>query len=574
MIDLHCDELQRRRASAWCALHLTILLLALAVLLGRVIQLKAHPGSRLLDSIATTVSTRGELGRRGDVYDSRQRLLATSTVGHRLFVDPEAVADSATIAVDLAAVIGGDPVGIDRKIAARRSPRYVVIEPLLDDGRAAAVRAAGLRGVGLEPRLVRRYPQGDIAAALVGMVGLDHDGLGGTEHQFDDMLAATDGSLRFVRDARRRPLWVEPGDYRPAADGGDVHLTIDLVIQQIAEERLQRAITDFDAAGGRIVAVRPATGEILALADVINPDPGREILLSDPSRDLHPALGRSRCATDPYEPGSTFKPIVWAAATELRRASPDEIIPTPTDSYHRTSHGRLIRDTKLLGPVSWRRVLVDSLNSGMAIVAERLSHRELQQAIARFGLGQRTACGIPGESAGIVTVPAAWSHYTQTSVAMGHEIAVTPLQMVRAFCVFARDGTLPALRLAGDADTEYRYVERACSAEIARLTREVMGDVVDNKALLRGGPYRLFGKSGTAQLPKPGGGGYFEDRHVSSFIAGAPFDDPQIVVLCVIDDPLRSKGHWGSATAGPVVKDVIDAALPYLGVAPDAAAAE
>ncbi len=568
-MNLHSNELQRPRASAWCGLHVTLLLAALALLLGRVVQLKVHPSPRLLASMSEGLSSRQELGRRGDVYDARQRLLATSAVGLRLFVDPEAVEDPATIAADLAAVIGCDPVEIDKKIAARRSKRYAVIEPLLDDGRAAAVRARGLRGVGLEPRLVRRYPQGDLAAALIGMVGIDHDGLGGTEHEFDDTLAATDGALRFVRDVRRRPIWVDPGDYRPASDGGDVHLTIDLVIQQMAEERLRLAVADFDAAGGRIVAVRPATGEILALADVISPDPEREIRLSDPARNLHPALGRSRCATDPYEPGSTFKPIVWAAATELGRATPDEILPTPADSYHRTSRGRLIRDTKLLGPVSWRRVLVESLNSGMAIVAERLSHRELQQAIAGFGLGQRTACGIPGESAGIVTVPAAWSHYTQTSVAMGHEIAVTPLQMVRAFCAFARDGTLPALRLAGVTDTEYRYVERACSPEIARLVREVMGDVVENKAVLRGGPYRLFGKSGTAQLPRPGGGGYFEDHYVSSFIAGAPFDDPQIVVLCVIDDPLRARGHWGAATAGPVVKDVIDAALPYLGVAPD-----
>ncbi|MHC4427897.1 MAG: penicillin-binding transpeptidase domain-containing protein, partial [Planctomycetota bacterium] len=270
------------------------------------------------------------------------------------------------------------------------------------------------------------------------------------------------------------------------------------------------------------------------------------------------------------EPGSTFKPFVWAIATELGYADADEILPTPAERYYRTSQGRRIRDTHLIGDASWRTCLIRSLNSGMAIVAERMSHAEMQDVIDRFGFGIPTRCGVPGESAGVVTPRARWSHYTQTSVPMGHEIAVTALQMVRAFSAVARDGTLPALRLVAPMDNEpaTSFLQRACSRETALLVREVLRDAVieGSGRPARSSRYQIFGKSGTPQLPRPEGGGYFEDRYVPSFIAGAPFENPRIVVLCVIDDPDRRIAHFGGPVAGPVVRDVIDGTLEYLGV--------
>ena len=225
--------------------------------------------------------------------------------------------------------------------------------------------------------------------------------------------------------------------------------------------------------------------------------------------------------------------------------------------------------------MSWRTVLVRSLNTGMAIVAERMTHQEMRQAIVHYGFGSRTRCGIPGETAGLVTSAEHWSDYTQSSVSFGHEIAVTPVQMVRAFSAFARGGMLTKVRVfagpdAGDERPPFRFVRRACSPAIADLVREILGDVMieGTGKPAQSSRYRLFGKSGTAQLPRPEGGGYFEHRYVSSFIAGAPLADPRLVVLCVIDDPDRSLGHWGAQVAGPVVRDVIDGTLAYLGVAP------
>ncbi len=556
---------QAHRVSAWSRLLVLGMLTGLACVGVRAAQLKLLPGPELRAAMDPRLSTRWEPARRGDLVDARGRVLATSTIGYRLFVDPTRVRDLRTIAVDLAAATGSAPDEIDRKILAGGSPQYVVIEDLLDERQLSSVRRADLRGVGLEPRQVRHYPQGDRAATIVGLVGFEHTGLSGSEYAFDRMLSPRRGRLSYLRDVHRQTLWCEPDGFEPGSDGRDVRLTLDLVIQGIAERHLAEAVARTNAGGGRVVVLDCRTGEILAMCD----------LLTEPGQITTKALRRNRCVTDPYEPGSTLKPIIWAVATEIGRADPAEIIPCPTDRPYRTPYGRSIRDSHYAGPVSWQEVLVLSLNTGMAMVAQRLTHAEMRDAVTRFGFGQRSRCGVPGETAGLVTPAARWNDYTQSSVSFGHEIAVTPIQMVRAFSVFARGGMLPEVRiLAGPTDDDgppFRFVRQVCSPSTANLVREALAKVMTEGT---GRPaqskrYRLFGKSGTAQLPRPEGGGYFEDRYVSSFIAGAPLRAPRVVVLCVIDDPDRSLGHWGAQVAGPVVRDVIDETLVYLGVAPE-----
>jgi cell division protein FtsI/penicillin-binding protein 2 len=325
-----------------------------------------------------------------------------------------------------------------------------------------------------------------------------------------------------------------------------------------------------NAGGGRIVVVNPLTGEILALADILNPREGWSQQPTDPNRELNSRLARNRCVTDPYEPGSTFKPFVWSVATELGLAHVDEILPTPSSQPYRTKFGRTIRDAHYYGPSSWRKVLIKSMNSGMAIVAQRLSHSQLQNAISRFGFGEPTRVGFGGETSGIQTSVSDWNDYTQTSVSMGHEIAVTPLQMVQGFCAFARDGTIPQLQITPAGDSDVLIVREAITPEIAALTRQILGEVMTEGTGRRSQSdmYKLFGKSGTAQLPRNDGKGYFEDRYISSFIAGAPIDAPALVVLCVIDDPDKSIAHYGGVVAGPVVRDVIEDSLLYLGIPP------
>jgi cell division protein FtsI (penicillin-binding protein 3) len=573
--DRHNDW-QCRRLDSWatCSLVLIAALLSTSVL--RVVQLKLWPDDRLAAATGTLVSSMREPGRRGDLFDRRGRLIATTTLGYRAYLDPAEVEDLGTIAIDIEQLIGLNPLATDRALEPRLDTRYVPISGILEPWQVDQLQQSTLRGVGIEPRLVRNYPHGQIGQQLIGAVGFEHTGLGGLEHVLDTSLNYKDGKLTYTRDVNRRPLWIQPGDYTPHRDGANHTLTIDIVLQQFAEQRLNQEVMQRNASGGRLVVLDPSTGELLAIAEAVNheqlerPD---ALVQHAPS---HPRLTRARSGSDPYEPGSTFKPFVWAGATESGVVTPDEILPTPTGTPHRTNGGRRIRDVHYYGPSSWQKVLVKSMNSGMAIVAERLSHAQMRHIVARFGFGQKTNCGLPGETAGLVTTPEKWSDYSQVSVGMGHEIGVTPLQMVRAFSVFCSEGKMPALRLLSPdrvADTLAVPIQhQVLDPAVANLTRQTMRMVMTEGTgrKSQSTQYQLFGKSGTAQLPRAQGGGYHEDRYVSSFIAGAPLAAPRLVVLCVIEDPDKRRGpYYGGLVAGPVVRDVMDFALPYLGVTSD-----
>jgi cell division protein FtsI (penicillin-binding protein 3) len=558
------SQAQAQRCEAWSTVLLGLVALALMLIPLRVLQLQVWPSNELAKAAGSTQSTVLAMAHRGDVLDCRGRVLATSTLGWRVFVDPMGTKDLGLVGAHLAATIGLNASDVDRRLSGRQTSRFVPVSDVLPDAVVAPLRANPLRGVGLEPRPVRHYPNGQAAGNLVGLVGFDHTGLGGVEHAQQGRLEGRPGTIKSVRDTRRHTLWISPSAVTPAQDGGDVRLSIDLSVQTLTEQRLAQAVLELGAAGGRAIVLNPATGELLAVADVLG--------ANHPDKDANERLTRNRCGTDPYEPGSTFKPFVWATALEAGVVTQQETLPTPSNRPHRTSRGRRIRDAHYDGPATFRRVLVKSLNSGMAIVAERLTDAQMQYMVQNLGFGRPTGCGLPGETAGLVTTPTKWSHYTQTSVAMGHEIGVTTLQMVRAFAAFARDGTLPDLTLLARHDGEPVVHQRVFSVATAKAARSAMRDVMTQGTgkRVQSAMYSMFGKSGTAQMPKAQGGGYHEDRYISSFIAAAPADNPTIVVLCVIDDPDRSLGRWyGSSTAGPVVRDLVDQVLPYLGTTPD-----
>ncbi|MDA0214888.1 MAG: penicillin-binding protein 2 [Planctomycetota bacterium] len=579
---------------------LIVTIVALGATLVRTAQLKTLPPSKLIPAMGSRTSTSTELAARGRLLDRRGRILATSVVGYRLFADPATIwkrgndkirlglksdpqasfsTDPFTDAAESLSTILRRPVAdIEGILRMRADDRYVVIDGDLSELELDGVKGLDIEGIGIESKLVREYPQGSVAAPIVGKVGFEQKGLSGAELSFDSKLSAKNGKLTFLRDVQRNVLHIEDGQFVPADDGADVRLSIDVVLQDIAERRLSEAVREYNAGGGRLVAFDPQTGDVLAMVDILRSRTGWKEITTDPSRRIDPALGRNRCLTDPFEPGSTFKPFVWETATELGIFSINTKVPTPSAGPHRTSFGRAIRDIKYYGPVSWRTVLVKSLNSGMTIAGERMSFEDMQNKVVnRFGFGCLTNLGVPGETTGLVTPPSAWSKYTQTSVAMGHEIGVTPVQMVRAFSSFCNDGWMPQPRIALPIGSDGRVLAtvqtQVMPANLARETRSAMEGVLTEGTgrKAQSALYRMFGKSGTAQLPKPAGQGkgYFEDRYVANFIAGAPYENPRIVVLCVIDDPDKKKGHFGGSIAGPVVRDVIDESLQYLGVKPD-----
>ncbi len=510
--------------------------------------------------------------------------------------------------------------------------RYAPITDLLSPEQEAGVRALmkrskdnpnPLKGVVLERQQVRDFAGGDAMASLIGKVGFGHTGLMGAEYRLNGTLTGQEGSLTYVRDRSGRPLWVEPSGVVQAKAGQTVRLSIDTELQRIAHEEVTRQVEEMNAAGGRCVIVDPMTGEVLAMVDIVrdlpdalpfpwvdalpprkkgepvvkrgsfNPEQRYRVIMDDPGRHIHPALARNRCVEDIYEPGSTFKPFVWSVITELGRARPDEIINTENGSWV-TPDGRPISDVTARATMTWQQVLINSSNIGMVKVATRLAPQELHDAVTRFGFGHKTNVGLPGEAAGLVTPVAYWKTPTHTSVSYGHELGVTPLQMVRAFSVFARTGdkagTLPSLRLlapeSGDATPVTYRVLPANVAEFTRGTMKFVVDAVDRNAAKKDMPvggwrYTMFGKSGTAKIPigappkgkaaPSGAGGYFDNQFISSFLAGAPVEDPKLVCLVVIDDPgpregVSRRARYGASAAGPAARRIMERSLTYLGV--------
>ena len=645
--------------------------LLLGVVVARVVQLQLAPDPRLMTYVGDHSAGQIVPALRGDVVDRRGRLLASTRFGSRAFVDPLRLPDPPDeVIVELARIIDLDPGPIGRRIAdaishnrrildARSSVqtigpktdaqvraelisiikarfarsnqppphdppdptpslrRYVRVSGVLSDEQIAAVRAIDAPGVHLERATVREYTAAHLAASIVGKVGFDGGGLLGAELLMDDRLTGIDGRVRYVRDAYGRPLWIEVGDYVPADPGRDVQLSIDIELQRIAADELNRGVQRADAAGGRLVMLDPDSGQILAMVDVVRHLPDavpfqwedrdsprqrsaqtprqRYITLKpDPARDIHPALARNRCVEDVYEPGSTFKAIVWASITDLDLADPNELIQTHSGAW-RTPYGRRIEDVNNHVQLTWFDVLVNSSNIGMSKVAARADFRQLHDAVRRFGFGRKTGIGLPGETAGIVTSLGDWTQWTQTSVSFGYEVAVTPVQMVRAYAAFARPGdragTIPdRLDLVASPDSPRPRDIRVLSPEVARLTREAMLQVgrrldqtirtfhYDDQPF----SYTLFGKSGTARIPlgappkgtraPPGYKGYFQHQYTTSFIAGAPADEPRIIVIVIIDDPgpalVRANRYYGSHVAGPIVRRVVERSLAYMGVEP------
>ncbi|TVQ63126.1 MAG: penicillin-binding protein 2 [Phycisphaerales bacterium] len=508
-----------------------------------------------------------------------------------------------------------------------RLQRYLRVGPVLTDAQAAAVRSERLPGVHLERVPVRESPGGLLAANIVGKFSTDAEGRLGVERSNHETLEASPAVARYARDARGRALWIEAGDWEPIRRGVPLALSIDLELQRIAIEELRRGVERAEAQGGRIILMDPYTGEILAMADVrreaqgVVPIPwvSRELARADEPEfpdfntsraprllvvpederaKLHPALAINRCVEAIYEPGSTFKPFMWASALAAGVVTPEEIIDTEGGRF-RTFYGRYLEDVVKRDRQSWTDVLVNSSNIGMVKVLERMEPRQVHGSIEAFGFGRRTGIPLPGEPRGMVTPLRSWSRFTHTSVAFGHEVAVTPLQMVRGFSAFARPGelagTLPTVRLSASSEADADIAERAVPAWAAVLARTPMETVVDSmrqreatKRRREGLPaepearYRLFGKSGTAKVAvgdppegmrRPRGvPAYLPRQYHSSFIAAGPTEAPRLVALVIIDDPapelVRRREAFGSHVAGPVVGRVMERGLLYLGVPP------
>ena len=561
------------RPSPLATVVLGLIVLALAGLLGQSAFLQLSQQGR--DWQSQAMRQHQQIlhlpARRGSILDCQGRVLAADIRCTGVFADPEILADPPTAADKLAPILAVRPEDILARIEQASAKRFVWLKRDVSKAVSRKVQALNILGISLQSYQRRIYPQAALAGHLLGFTGLDGMGLEGLERQFDPELTGRDGRQQRTTDPRRRTLWSSAKDYQPIRDGANLVLTIDSAIQQITEEQLDQACRTYRAKWGMALVMDPANGQLLALANWPAFSPAE-------FRTAEPEHRRNRCLTDIFEPGSTFKPFIAAKALEANLFSIDDEIFCHNGLYR--TGGRTLHDHKAYGNLSFEDVVVHSSNIGMAIVGQRLGNTRLHQAARAFGFGQKTGIGLAGESPGIVAPLDKWTSYSTTSIPMGHEISVTALQLLRAFCAFANDGLLYRPTIIREVvlpsgEVFWQNVpdtqpQRALHAQVAKLMRrQVLANVVQRgtgtQAKLFG--WRVFGKTGTSQVPGPGG--YLPDAFVGSFLGGAPLDKPRVCVLVSIGEPDRTIAYYGGTVAAPAVATILAKTLGYMGVSPE-----
>jgi cell division protein FtsI/penicillin-binding protein 2 len=559
-----------------------IVTVALVALLGRVAYLQSFGREQNIGRAERQQHQVQTLyARRGSIFDRSGMLLAGTVQDQSLFIDPKFMQDSfqenghSLVEMDqavakLAHLLEKDPYEISKLLGDRYESRFVRVADHVDEGACAAIEQLKLPGVGLMPQNERYYPMGSAAAHVLGGVGEDGTGLEGVELRFEKLLSGRDGYTRTVKDAKRRPVSVAAEDYDPPQNGRHLILTIDSNMQLMAEQELAAACKQFAAKRGEVILIDPQNGEVLALADwpAFNPQ-----YLDD----SQPEVRRDRCVTDPYEPGSTIKPFIAGPALQWKLTRPDEVFPVHGPNYV-TPYGRHVTDVHAYDHLAFWDVLVKSSNIGMSMLGERIGNDRLHAALASFDFGKPTGIELPGEDPGLLNPLRKWTKYSTESVSQGYELMVTPVQLARAMCAYANGGRLvrphiirgildddgqitAAAGAPGPADALPQAIDPATALQVRRILCDVplrgtaLGALTDRT-------WNIFGKTGTAHVTK--GSFYSSEAFTSSFIGGAPAEQPRLVIAMVIHEPDRRLGHYGGIVSAPAACRVLDRAMAYL----------
>jgi cell division protein FtsI/penicillin-binding protein 2 len=498
---------------------------------------------------------------RGTLYDRTGVELGLGEGATTVYANPMQIVNPRAAAVAVERTLGLDANRVYPELA-DRTRGFVYVERQADPAQAAALQRLKLSGFGFYPEERRSYPQGSVAAQVLGYVGIDGDGLAGLELQFDHQLAGHAGQETIVKDPSGRVIDVQ--QQRPERPGRDVFLTLDHSIQANAEEVLRETVQKWHAKSASAVVLDPRTGAVLAMA--VQPGYDANRYPSAP-RDLQ----RNRTVTDTYEPGSTFKLITVAGALSERLVSPSTRFTLP---YSLKVADRVIHDAEPRGTVNYSvaQILAHSSNIGAIELAEMLGRTRLSSWISRFGFGRATGIDFPGESPGIVLPPDKWSGSTIGNVPIGQGIAVTPVQMAAAYAAIANRGVWSRPHLVdhvagGGRPSLYRrrLVSPRIASQLMLMLKDVVAEGTGQYAAMPG--YQVAGKTGTAQKPDSHGG-YATGRYVASFVGIVPASRPRLVILVMVDEPQGA--IWGGVVAAPAFQQIARFDLQYLEVPPDA----
>ena len=498
--------------------------------------------------------------KRGVIYDRAGRELAMSIAVDSVFAVPAEIPDLPGTISLIARITRVDPRELLAKCQAARTFCWVARKA--DAETADRIRSLNLSGIHFQKESKRFYPKRDLAAQVLGYVGMDDEGLSGVERANDDELRGKPGRMLVSVDARRK--WFGSVEKQPDP-GENVVLTIDEKIQYIAERELETAIQQTHAESGTIVVENPKTGEILALANrpTFNPNLAREVT---------PQKLKDHAVSDVYEPGSTFKLVTIAAALEEKLTRPDELFDCQMGSI--VINGMRIRDSKPHGVLSVAGVLAESSDVGAIKIALRLGEERFYKYIRAFGFGQQTGIELPGETRGLTKPLNRWSKVSIGAISMGQEIGITPIQLVAMVSTIANDGVWIAPRIiAGTTEprgtpqmvafhlgAQRRVVSTMTAAQMKQMMQGVVLHGTGKKAILEG--YSSAGKTGTAQKVDPSTRTYSRTKYVASFAGFAPINDPSITVAVILDSAVGL--HQGGQISAPVFQRVAQQVLEYL----------
>jgi cell division protein FtsI (penicillin-binding protein 3) len=553
----------RVRSSLRLLALMVVMLTCSGVVAGRLFWLQVLDSNRMTSLAADQrLRTLTLPAQRGSILAADGSELAISLETQTVYASPREVPDPVAAAQALAPVLGIDTNKLQDKLTGDSS--FVYLARRLDQEVAEQIEDLELTGVGLIPEPKRFYPSGPLAAQVLGFVGDDNKGLAGMESDFDALLTGRPGKAVTERDPAGRIIPVGRSSVTEAVEGNDLVLTIDKQIQYEAEQALARAVKTWNAQGGTVIVMEPETGNILAMANNPTFDPNELDSSTAASR-------RNRAVIDVLEPGSVSKMVTAAAALETGVTTPTEILSVDDQlrigpKVFTDSHPHPVQN------MTFTKVIQASSNVGTIKVAERLGKQSLYDYLGRFGYGRKTGLGFPGESAGILPKPDKWWQTSLGTIAIGQGVAVTPIQMARAYATLANGGieVEPNLVLATvDHSGKRHYTRtpegnRVIQAGTAETLTEMLVGVTEDahgtgKAAAIPG-YRVAGKTGTAQKPRIGAAGY--SGYMSSFVGFAPADDPQLVVAVILDDPVP---FLAGETAAVTFKEVMQFSLRRLG---------
>jgi len=545
--------------------------LILVMLIGRLAWLQFVRGAELTEG--AKINRMDEIpvpAKRGTIYDRNGVELVASISSNSICAFPPEVkrGDPEKTARELARILELKYEDVYKRITKETNFEY--IKRKVDDPRKVEeIKKLGLPGIDIVEESQRAYPKGEFAAHILGFVGIDNIGLDGLEAKLDKELAGIRGKIITEKDARGRDIPQALHDYEPPVPGNNVWLTIDQTIQYFAERELNNVVAQYQPKGAAVIVMDPKTGEVLALANRPDFDPGKYA--------ESPAENRRNLAIQlNYEPGSTFKVVTAASALE-------EGVVTPQSRYYDPGFIK-VGDRKIKcwryprahGAQSFLEVVQNSCNPGFVSIGLELGRDRFYKYIRAFGFGQKTGINLTGEAVGIVIPEKDIKPINIATISIGQSISITPIQLVSAISAIANDGMLMKPRLVRqikdnkgkvvrdyDPEPVRQVISKATARQLAGILESVVNDGTGNKAYVAG--YRIAGKTGTAQ--KAGKGGYIQGKYIASFGGFAPADDPKIAMLLVIDEP-QGGIYYGGQIAAPAFGNLAKDILRYLNVTP------